>query len=74
MCKRRTFSVDSSLFVSILISEKRIVRYLCHLPVARGQQTVNDTVQDRGEGLQERLHVRVAHYLQVLLKLTTLRG
>ena len=42
------------------MSEKRIVRSFCHLPVARRQQTVNDTIQDCCEGLQERLYVRVA--------------
>lgn len=50
------------------MSEKRTLRSLCYLPAACGQQAVNDPVQDRGEGLQERLHVRMAHFFPVPVK------
>ena len=48
-----------SFAVTILMSEKRVLRSLCYLPAARGQQTAHDSVQNRSEGFQERLCVRV---------------
>jgi hypothetical protein len=58
-----------SLIVSILMSEKRILRPLCHLSATRGQQTTHDTVQDRCEGLQEGLYVCVACRFKLSSKL-----
>ena len=53
-----------SVVVSVLMSEKRILRSLCYLPVARGQQTAHDTVQNRRESIQERLYVRVPRHFK----------
>ena len=64
---------DPSLFVLVLMFEKRVLGPLCHLSVTRGQQTAHNTVQDCYEGLQEGLHVCATHYSKFSSILTILR-